>query len=81
MSSLLPRLPRAVVKTMTYSAMHLTVAVTVAYALTGNLAISLGIGLIEPAVQTVAYMIHENAWRRAGIRDQVPDAEPDPWNA
>jgi len=81
MSSLLPRLPRAVAKTMTYSAMHLTVAVSVAYALTGNLAISLGIGLIEPAVQTVAYMIHEDAWRRAGSRDQAPETEPGPYNA
>ncbi|RIJ27661.1 DUF2061 domain-containing protein [Henriciella algicola] len=81
MSSLLPRLPRAVVKTMTYSVMHLTVAVSVAYALTGNLAISLGIGLIEPAVQTVAYMLHEDAWRRVASKDQVSNVEPGPYNA
>ena len=81
MSSLLPRLPRAVVKTMTYSAMHLTVAVSVAYALTGNLAISLGIGLIEPAVQTVAYMLHEDAWRRVASKDQVSNVGPGPSNA
>lgn len=81
MSSLLPRLPRAVVKTATYSVMHLTVAVSVAYALTGNLAIALGIGLIEPAVQTVAYMVHEDAWRRIGSRDKPHEGEPGPYNA
>ena len=80
MSSLLPRLPRSVVKTMTYSVMHLTVAVSVAYALTGNIAIALGIGLIEPAVQTVAYMLHENAWRRVGSRDKPREGEPGPYN-
>ena len=62
----LKRLPRPFIKTMTYSLMHLTVAVSVAYALTGNLAVALGIGLIEPAVQTFAYSLHERAWAKAG---------------
>ncbi len=62
----LKRLPRPLIKTMTYSLMHLTVAVSVAYALTGNLAVALGIGLIEPFVQTFAYSLHERAWAKAG---------------
>jgi uncharacterized membrane protein len=57
-------MPRALIKTLTYSLMHLAVAITVAYALTGNLAIALGIGMIEPLVQTVAYSIHERIWER-----------------
>ena len=55
---------RTLVKTLTYSLMHLTVAVSVAYALTGNWYIALGIGLIEPVVQTFAYSMHERMWER-----------------
>lgn len=58
-------MPRALMKTMTYSLMHLAVAFCVAYGLTGNLAVALGIGLIEPVFQTFAYMIHERVWERA----------------
>jgi len=48
-------------KPLTYSLMHLMVAVTVAYALTRDWRIALGVGVIEPMVQTVAYMLHEKA--------------------
>ena len=44
--------------------MHLFVAMAVAYAVTGNLAAALAIGLLEPAIQTVAYFFHEKAWGR-----------------
>ena len=49
-------------KPVTYSLMHLTVAIGVAYALTRDWRIALGVGVIEPMVQTVAYMLHEKAW-------------------
>ncbi|MAN45372.1 MAG: DUF2061 domain-containing protein [Alphaproteobacteria bacterium] len=55
---------RHILKTMTYSLMHLSVAVTVAFALTRNWHAALAIGLIEPAVQTVAYTFHERVWER-----------------
>ncbi|PIW30230.1 MAG: hypothetical protein COW30_02890 [Rhodospirillales bacterium CG15_BIG_FIL_POST_REV_8_21_14_020_66_15] len=53
---------RKLIKTGTYSVMHLTVAVAVAFALTRDWHIALGIGIIEPLVQTVAYTIHETLW-------------------
>jgi uncharacterized membrane protein len=53
--------------------MHLTVAITVAYALTRDWRIALGVGVIEPMVQTVAYMIHERVWS-IGSRRQTPMA-------
>lgn len=53
---------RAALKTLTYGVMHFAVAVCVAYALTGSLAIALGIGAIEPMVQTLFYALHERAW-------------------
>lgn len=58
----LPRLRRTALKPVTYSIMHLAVAVAVAYALTNDWRIALGVGLIEPMVQTLAYMLHEKAW-------------------
>ncbi len=57
-------------KPITYSLMHLIVAITVAYALTRDWRIALGVGVIEPIVQTVAYMLHEKAWSIGG-RKQV----------
>ncbi len=67
----LSRLRPTAFKPLTYSAMHLSVAITVAYALTRDWRIALGVGVIEPMVQTVAYMAHEKAWslgshRKAG---------------
>ncbi|GAB5467884.1 MAG: hypothetical protein Kilf2KO_09140 [Rhodospirillales bacterium] len=55
---------RTLKKTASYAVMHLCVAVAVAYALTGNLVIALSIGLIEPAVQTIFFALHERVWDR-----------------
>jgi uncharacterized membrane protein len=55
---------RLMLKTMSYGTLHVCVATSVAYALTGNLALSLGIGLIEPVVQTAVYPLHEWLWER-----------------
>jgi uncharacterized membrane protein len=56
---------RPVKKTLSYGTMHLAIACLVAFAITGNWAIALSIGLIEPAVQTVGYHLHERWWGRA----------------
>lgn len=63
---LIARLRPTAFKPVTYSLMHLTVAIGVAYALTRDWRIALGVGIIEPMVQTVAYMIHEKAWSIGG---------------
>lgn len=44
--------------------MHMVVAIAVAWAISGDWRVALGIGLIEPLVQTVAYTIHERLWNR-----------------
>ncbi len=59
---------RAIAKTSTYGVMHFIVAVGVAYALTRDWRIAIGIGLIEPLVQTVAYAVHERVWERIPLR-------------
>jgi uncharacterized membrane protein len=63
-----PRFRATAFKPITYSLMHLSVAVTVAYVLTRDWRIALGVGVIEPMVQTVAYMVHEKAWSLGGRR-------------
>ncbi|MFT3996955.1 MAG: DUF2061 domain-containing protein [Asticcacaulis sp.] len=55
---------RLFAKTLSYGTIHVFVASSVAYALTGNWAISLGIGLIEPVVQTLVFPLHEYVWER-----------------
>ena len=61
---------RLATKTLTYGIAHIAVATAVAYALTGNLAASIGIGLIEPIIQTGVFTLHEILWegRPGGAR-------------
>jgi uncharacterized membrane protein len=60
-------------KTATYAVMHLTVAIAVAYVLTGSWSMALAIGLVEPFVQTFAFVIHERFWSKAstGTKDEA----------
>lgn len=51
-------------KTMSFAAVHFTVAFTVGYLLSGSLLVGGAIALVEPAVNTVAYHFHELAWNR-----------------
>lgn len=55
---------RLAAKTFTYAILHVAVATAVAYSLTGNLAVALGIGLIEPIIQTGVFAVHEHIWER-----------------
>lgn len=54
---------RDLVKTLTFAVLHFGVGFGVTYALTGSVAISTGVALIEPAVNTVVFFFHEKAWR------------------
>lgn len=51
-------------KTASYYVLHITVAAAVAYAVTGNLLVSLTLSLLEPTVQAFAFFFHEKAWER-----------------
>lgn len=53
---------KSLTKTVTFAIVHFTVAFTVAYLLTGSIAISSAVALVEPAVNTVAFYVHERAW-------------------
>ena len=72
---------RTVAKTATYFAMHLIVAIAVAYALSGDWAVALSIGILEPAVQAVFFALHERVWERRGRRRAAGDPTPKPLDA
>ncbi|GAB4193297.1 MAG: hypothetical protein OHK0024_33480 [Thalassobaculales bacterium] len=56
---------RDLMKTITFAVLHFSVGFGVTYALTGSVAIASGVALIEPAVNTVVFFLHEKAWRAA----------------
>ena len=59
---------RLILKTASYGVLHVIVAISVAYALTGNMLIAVGIGLVEPLVQTVVFSVHEWLWERKVVK-------------
>lgn len=55
-------------KTMSFAAVHMTVAFAVGYLMTGSAWVGGALALVEPAVNTVAYHIHERVWQRLATR-------------
>jgi uncharacterized membrane protein len=49
-------------KTLSFATLHFSVGFGVTYALTGSIGIATGVALIEPAVNTVVFYLHEKAW-------------------
>ena len=48
--------------------LHFVIAFTVAYLLTGDVVIGGAVALVEPAVNTVGYYLHERIWQRFSKR-------------
>ena len=53
-------------KTISFAVVHFSVAFTVAYLLTGSIAVGGLVALVEPLCNTVAYHFHEKAWAQIG---------------
>ena len=51
-------------KTITFAVMHFSVAFMVAYLLTGSIVVGGAVALVEPAINTVAFYVHERVWKR-----------------
>jgi uncharacterized membrane protein len=56
---------RKMTKTMSFAAVHFTVAFSVAYLMSGSVLVGGAIALVEPVINTVAYHVHELLWKRA----------------
>jgi uncharacterized membrane protein len=63
-------------KTLSFAAVHFTVAFTIGYLLTGSVLVGGTMALIEPACNTVAYYFHEKVWARATVRQRVAQGRP-----
>ncbi len=55
-------------KTITFAIMHFSIAFLVTYLITGSFVLGGLVAVIEPAVNTVGYFIHEKIWQRLGSR-------------
>ena len=55
-------MPTDLAKTFTYLSLHLTIGFSVAYVMTGSVALA----IVEPCINAVAFFFHEKAWKRAG---------------
>jgi uncharacterized membrane protein len=64
------------IKTLSFAGVHFTVAFTVAYLLTGSIAVGGLVALVEPLCNTVAYYLHEKAWLRFGRRTARKETRP-----
>ncbi|ENU90854.1 DUF2061 domain-containing protein [Acinetobacter vivianii] len=53
---------RTLKKTLSYYIMHISVAMLVAYIITGNWIMAATLSLIEPTVQAFAFFFHEKVW-------------------
>ena len=51
-------------KTFSFAAVHFSVAFSVGYIMTGSALVGGTMALIEPAINTVAFHIHEKVWNR-----------------
>lgn len=55
-------------KTLSFACIHFCVAFSVGYLMTGSVMVGGAIALVEPALNTVAYYIHEKLWSVAQTR-------------
>ena len=62
-------------KTLSFAAVHFTVAFTVAYLMTGSVLVGGALALVEPLINTVAFHIHEQVWNRIHRARQPSTAE------
>jgi uncharacterized membrane protein len=58
------------IKTITFAAIHFSIATLLAFALTGDFLLGSLIAIIEPAVNTVAFYFHEKVWKHVPFLKQ-----------
>ena len=58
-------------KTLTFAALHFTVAFSVGWLLTGSWLIGGALAVVEPACNTVVFYFHEKVWKRIETRRQT----------
>ena len=56
------------IKTLTFTTMHIAIAFTVVYLMTGSAVVGGAVALVEPLCNSIGYFFHERVWER--IRSQ-----------
>jgi len=54
-------------KTMSFATIHMGVAFSVGYVMTGDIAVGGAMALVEPMCNTVAFYFHEKVWNRIKV--------------
>lgn len=55
------------IKTITFAAIHFTIATLVAFSLTGDFLLGSLIAMVEPSVNTGAFYLHEKTWQKVAF--------------
>lgn len=66
-------------KTLSFAALHFTVAFSVGWLMTGSWLVGGALALVEPACNTVVFHFHEKVWKRIEARrngGRAPDRAP-----
>lgn len=59
-------------KTASFAALHFITAFTVTWAMTGSMIVGGAVALVEPAINTVVYFLHERFWQRKARLQPAP---------
>jgi uncharacterized membrane protein len=63
-------------KTGSFAVLHFSIGFGVAYLISGSLPVALGVALVEPAVNTVVFFLHERVWKRVSLDANVSRKQP-----
>jgi len=58
-------------KTVSFAIIHMSVAFTVGFVMTGDVVVGGALALVEPLCNTVAYYFHEKVWNRRIQKDRA----------
>jgi adenylylsulfate kinase len=67
---------RSVVKTITYRFVGTSVTALILFIFTGNLAISIGGGLLDALLKMAVYFVHERVWEHIRFGRQAKHESP-----
>ena len=55
-------------KTISFAIVHMAVAFSVGFMMTGDLLVGSALALVEPLCNTVAFYFHEKVWKRIELK-------------
>lgn len=59
-------------KTLSFAVVHFTVAFSLGYLFTGSVLVGGALALLEPALNTLAFHVHEKVWNRLESSHRAP---------